>query len=83
LIKIKGIEYNFKCCRRGEFAEIEPELDMALGEEEPLIDGRYVYYRRGTGKIWVYRVAIEDFKVSCEKRHAYTKSKPKLIEVQT
>jgi hypothetical protein len=51
---------------------------MALGEEEPLIDGRLVYYRRGTAKCWVYRVALEDFKVSCEKRRAYTPSKEKV-----
>jgi len=58
--------------------EIESELDLALGEEEPLVNGRYVYYRRGTGKIWIYRVNVEDFKVSCEKRRAYTKVRMKI-----
>jgi len=68
-------DFNADYCRREEFPEIEPELDLALGEDEPLVDGRYVYYRRGTGKVWVYRVALEDFKVSCEKRRAYTPPK--------
>lgn len=74
--------YNFNAdyYRREEFAEIEPELSEVLSEDEPLIDGRYVYYRRGTAKIWVYRVAIEDFKVSTEKRRAYTKPKKELIK---
>jgi hypothetical protein len=69
-------DFNADYCRREEFTEIEADLDMALGEYVPLIDEHYVYYRRGKGKIWVYRVAIEDFKVSTEKRRAYTKSKP-------
>lgn len=32
--------------------------------------GPYIYYRRGTGGLWLYRVLPEDFKVPRErKRH--------------
>lgn len=73
----RGSRYDFNAdyCRREEFLEMEPELSEALGENEPLTDEDMVYYRRGTGKVWVYRVAIEDFKVSTEKRRAWTKPK--------
>jgi hypothetical protein len=53
--------------------DIEPELDEVLSETEPLVDGPYVYYRRGTAKLWVYRVPLEDFKVNCER--GWTKPK--------
>ena len=74
-------DFNADYCRREEFAELEPLLSEALSDTEPLVDGRIIYYRRGTAKIWVYRVALEDYKVSVEKRRAYTK--PKVILNQT
>ena len=71
----RGSRYDFNAdyCRSEEFAEMEPELAEVLPDDMPLVDRPLVYYRRGTGKIWVYRVALEDFHVDCDR--AYTKPK--------
>jgi len=68
-------DFNADYCTRQEFAEIEPELSEVLSDTEPLVDFPYVYYRRGSAKAWVYRVPIEDFKVSVDKHRAWDKPK--------
>jgi hypothetical protein len=61
---------------RFDEAEKIPELEPITKDLKnnsnfvPCIRPPYSYYRRGTGGIWLYRVASEDFRVPRErKRH--------------
>ena len=42
---------------------------------EAIQEGPYIFYRRGKGGLWLYRVPIEDYKVSVEKRAKFVKGK--------
>ena len=66
-------EINAFCCTKAEFEEIEPELSDVLGDE-PLVDGDFVYYRRGSAKAMVYRVPKWDYKVDRERKNHYKKA---------
>ena len=57
---------------RFEEAIKQPELKeitdlLAMDISLKFTTGGYYYYRRGKGKIWLYRVPEEDYKVETEK----------------
>jgi hypothetical protein len=68
-------DYDSEYMRYDE-AENEPELTSVYqalqhaNNFEPFPFGGYIYYRRGTGGLWLYRVLPENFRVHRErKRH--------------
>ena len=67
---------------RFEEAERDPELRevcrLLEGKKtyEPIEVGPYIYYRRGTGGIYLYRVLKEDFKAPRERVRHKLRSRP-------
>ena len=74
-------DFNAEYMRIDE-AETYPELNKIVQKLkdkknfDPIYHGRYAYYRRGTGGLYLYRCLSEDFKVPRErKKHKLLKKK--------
>jgi len=66
-------DFNADYCRWEEFKTIHPKLAEKLKDKhnfDPVENGEYIYYRRGSGGLFVYRVWKPDFHIKIErKRH--------------
>lgn len=51
--------------------ELKPICEQLKDKEnfDPVVEGPYIFYRRGTSGLYLYRVAKEDFKVPRERKH--------------
>jgi len=64
-------DWNADYCRFDEFQTEYPELAKLLEDKknfEPVRDGDYIYYRRGTEGLYVYRVWKHEFRIPRERR---------------
>lgn len=64
-------DYNADYCRFDEAPDEVWDVVLILkdaGNFEPFEKGSYIYYRRGTGGIWLYRVWKPDFKMPRERK---------------
>ena len=70
-------DFNADYMHKDDFTREYPMLNNQLGPKpQPLYDGDYVYYRRGTGSLQVYRVSKEDYKMPTENpKHKKKKEK--------
>ena len=77
-------DYNADYMRWEDFQTEFPEVAKLLEGQKnhvpiPLLG--YVFYRRGTGGLQVYRVATEDYKMPRERKDHRKEAKPKKIDV--
>jgi len=64
-------DWNADYCRFDEFREEYPEIAMMLEGKanfEPVVVGEYIYYRRGTSGLYVYRVWKYEFRIPRERK---------------
>ena len=65
-------DFNAEYCRFDNAPKEVAHIVEALKDKEnfvPYVEGPYVFYRRGTGGMFLYRVLKEDFRVPIERKN--------------
>jgi len=70
-------DFNAEYIRFDESEDEEIKNALAKAKNfEPYEKKGLIYYRRGTGGLWLYRVAKEDFRMPRERKNHRKETKP-------